>query len=164
MGQYIELEKLKQVKLIRPVVLTGGYFDLFHLGHAGFLKTCKDFGKTLIVCALPDKMAKHRKGNMRPIIDAETRAKLISHLECVDFSISGDYRTEDKKVYDIIKPDILVLTIENKDRKLKYLKSSLGPERMAKLDVQLIPHFPYASSTTQTIDLIISRYKALTGN
>ena len=66
-----------------------------------------------------------------------------------------------KEVFDIIQPDILVLTKENKDQKLEYLKNSLGPKRIAKLDVQLIPHFPYEKSTTQIIDLIVERYKNL---
>lgn len=122
----IQLEDFPQHSLERPIVLTGGSFDLFHLGHAEFLKQCKSYGKTLVVQLASDKYVQSKKGPKRPILNEVERATLLSYLRFVDYVFISDARCESKEVIEVIKPDILVLSDENKEEKENYLKQSLG--------------------------------------
>lgn len=159
MGKLVKLEDLKNKKFPRPVVLTGGAFDLLHLGHVEFLKLCKSFGNTLIVAVASDERVSERKGNNRPIIKEEQRAKLLSYLEFVDFVFISHHRCEDEIVYDVVCPDILVLSDKDRKEKEHYLMKSLGEEKLKKLDPRFVPAKFVSDnknniSTTNIINLI----------
>lgn len=159
MGKYVELESLRNKKLEAPVVLTGGFFDLFHLGHLEFLKRCKEFGKTLIVSVMNDEITKQVKGPLRPIIEGSSRVKIVSHLEFVDFAFLSIYRGGDKRMLDIIRPDILIFTKENREEKINRLIKDLGVKKFKALNIKFIPRSNYQRSTTKIIESIIERHK-----
>jgi len=144
--------------LPKPVVFTGGTFDLFHNGHAEFLRLCKSFGQTLVVLVSNDRRVKDRKGSSRPVIGEKDRLKLVSYLKFVDYAfLGGSLRCEDKKLCAAVKADILVLSDENKQEKMAYLKKSFSKEGLAKeIKVKFVPAKFYSASlsTTRLIESI----------
>lgn len=159
MGRLVTLNYFNNRILRKPVVLTGGTFDLLHTGHAEFLKLCKSFGKTLIVQISSDKYVGERKGKFRPIIGERDRAKLISYLEFVDYVFISYTRCENSKVLSTVRPDFLALSEENKDEKMSYLKSNNTDKSLANINIKFIPSKFYSVdlSTTNLVNTIISK-------
>jgi len=54
---------MSEKKKIR--VVTGGVFDILHVGHIHFLKQAKELGDELIVIVAHDKTVEERKGRRR---------------------------------------------------------------------------------------------------
>lgn len=67
------------------IVTTNGCFDLFHAGHLDLLESAKKQGDILIVGMNSDRSVKSYKGDKRPIIPEEQRARILSALECVNY-------------------------------------------------------------------------------
>jgi D-beta-D-heptose 7-phosphate kinase/D-beta-D-heptose 1-phosphate adenosyltransferase len=91
----------------QKVVFTNGCFDLLHPGHTRYLRAARAMGHFLVVGLNSDRSVRAIKGAQRPIQDQETRAELLSALECVDAVILFDEETP----YNLIRelaPDVLV--------------------------------------------------------
>lgn len=71
----------------RAVVLTGGCFDILHIGHIRFLKKARQVGHHLFVALESDRNVQRRKGKTRPIHPQKDRAEILASLEFVDFVI-----------------------------------------------------------------------------
>lgn len=99
------LNKIKKSK--RSVVFTNGCFDLLHVGHLDYLQKTSLLGNILIVGLNSDDSIKRLKGNDRPIIPFEQRAKFLSFLPFIDYIIGFDEDTPIELIKKI-KPDILV--------------------------------------------------------
>lgn len=108
----------------KTIVFTNGCFEILHPGHIQLLETAKSFGDVLIVGINSDESVKRIKGEKKLIFDEKSRLKLISALECVDYTIlfhentpenliktiqphihikGGDYKEEDLPEAEIIK-------------------------------------------------------------
>ncbi len=106
--------KLKSIrKLDKSIVLSGGCFDIIHLGHITFLQKAKQKGNVLIVLLESDETIKKLKGSQRPINSQKARAKVLSFLKPVDFVVLLPEVTSDNQ-YDTlvktIKPQIIAVT------------------------------------------------------
>ena len=69
----------------KRIVHTNGSYDILHAGHIDTLERAKQLGDILIVSINSDDSVRRFKGNNRPIMDQEDRARILSSLECVDF-------------------------------------------------------------------------------
>jgi D-beta-D-heptose 7-phosphate kinase/D-beta-D-heptose 1-phosphate adenosyltransferase len=69
------------------VVLTGGVFDLLHVGHARSLAEARRMGDRLVVGVNADATVRRLKGAPRPIVPARQRAELLAALACVDWVV-----------------------------------------------------------------------------
>ncbi|MBS3091794.1 adenylyltransferase/cytidyltransferase family protein [Candidatus Pacearchaeota archaeon] len=115
----IELEKkllsIEEIsEIINPlknigkiIVTTSGSFDILHSAHVHFLQKAKKEGDVLIVLLNTDSSIKRNKGEKRPIVPEDERAKMLVSLECVDYVVIFN---EDKplKLLEMIKPNIHV--------------------------------------------------------
>lgn len=110
------------------VVMTGGAFDIIHLGHVHTLQKARKMGDALVVAVAHDATVMRRKGR-RPIHTAEKRAELLEALKCVDLALVG--HPKDRMVTaKRVKPDVVVFGYDQKaDMRLrarvKRLKSRL---------------------------------------
>jgi rfaE bifunctional protein nucleotidyltransferase chain/domain len=136
MARIINLRDLKKV-LPREgrgkVVLTGGCFDILHVGHVRFLSEAKRMGDTLVVLLESDEKVKTLKGKNRPIFTQKERAEMLSALRSVDWVVllpmmekGDDYLNLVMK----IKPDLIAVTendlqIENKKSQAKKTGAKL---------------------------------------
>lgn len=82
------------------IILTGGTYDLFHIGHLNFMKKCKILCDYLIVAVSTDMLVKSYK-NYEPIIPYEQRIEIIRNLECVDEVVRQDNIFDVKQFKDL---------------------------------------------------------------
>ena len=106
------VEILKRLKN-KKIVLTGGCFDILHIGHIELLKNAKRKGDYLFVLLENDKNVKKLKGKGRPINSQKERAIILSSFEYVDYVIllpdMASNKDYDKLVY-LLNPDIIAVT------------------------------------------------------
>jgi len=88
------------------IVFTNGCFDLIHLGHLEILARSADLGDKLIVAINSDVSIKKIKGNSRPIIEEDSRAKQLAAIEFIDAVILFNEDTP-YDLINILKPDVL---------------------------------------------------------
>jgi D-beta-D-heptose 7-phosphate kinase/D-beta-D-heptose 1-phosphate adenosyltransferase len=100
---FIQMEQA----LGNKIVFTNGCFDLLHVGHVKLLEESKKQGNILVVAINSDKSVKKLKGNGRPLINQDDRAKLLLSLSCVDYVVIFDEETP-RPLLKLLKPDILV--------------------------------------------------------
>ena len=102
-----ELVKILKDTSNKKIVFTNGCFDLFHVGHARYLKKAAKFGDILIVGVNSDSSVKRLKGEKRPILPENERMELLSNLEFVSYVVKFEEDTP-YNIIDKIKPDIIV--------------------------------------------------------
>lgn len=90
-------------KTNKKTTLTSGCFDIFHYGHAKFLKDASKLSEYFIVALNSDKSVKKIKGNERPIIKLKHRLGLLSSLNFIDAIIIFNEKTP-LKIVKTIKP------------------------------------------------------------
>lgn len=136
----------------KQVVFTNGCFDLLHAGHVEYLEWARAQGDALILGLNTDDSVRRLKGERRPIVPFEERAKVLAALRSVDVVIGFPERTPEG-LLDRIKPDVHVKSAEYREDEL--------PERDVVLRsggrIALAPHLE-GKSTTDTIARIIERY------
>ena len=67
------------------IVTTSGSFDILHYAHIDLLEKAKGEGNVLIVLLNSDSSIRINKGDKRPIVPQNERAKMLAALECVDY-------------------------------------------------------------------------------
>ena len=87
------------------VVLANGVFDLFHAGHAGYLREARNQGDLLVVGVNDDASAAALKGPGRPVYPVEDRIAVLSAVACVDYCVLSRERTADR-LLEAVRPDI----------------------------------------------------------
>ena len=91
----------------QKVVFTNGCFDIVHLGHVDYLEKARMLGDKLVLGLNTDASVSRLKGPQRPVVNEESRARLMAALEFVDTVILFDEPTP-LQVIEKIGPDILV--------------------------------------------------------
>jgi D-beta-D-heptose 7-phosphate kinase/D-beta-D-heptose 1-phosphate adenosyltransferase len=67
------------------IVLTNGCFDLLHVGHIQSLQQARALGDCLVVALNDDASVRLLKGERRPVLPQQERARILAALECVDY-------------------------------------------------------------------------------
>ena len=104
-----ELKTLvEQERLVgKTIVFVNGCFDLLHVGHVKLLEEAKSLGDVLVVGVNSDKSVRRLKGDKRPVMTEEERARMLTALDCVDYVTIFQEDTPLKLIKEL-KPDILV--------------------------------------------------------
>jgi rfaE bifunctional protein nucleotidyltransferase chain/domain len=89
------------------VVFTNGCFDILHLGHIDYLEKARNIGDKLIVGLNTDESVRRLKGEQRPVVDQNSRSRIIAALQFVDMVVLFDEDTP-YELIENLKPDILV--------------------------------------------------------
>jgi rfaE bifunctional protein nucleotidyltransferase chain/domain len=102
------LPKRKELKMQgKKVVFSNGCFDIVHLGHIDYLEKARNLGDFLVLGLNTDKSVRQLKGDKRPVIDEQSRARLMAGLEFIDAVILFEDETP-ARLINAILPDILV--------------------------------------------------------
>ena len=129
MGKYIPYDGRKLGRIVKEerrkgniIVLTGGFFDYFHAGHAELFKKCKKLGDITIVNVVNDKRAKiFRTGDRKLDYREGTRVRLPTLIEIIDYVTIYPKPVKEFNptlgLARILKPDIIV---QNEDVWAKY--------------------------------------------
>lgn len=86
------------------VVLTGGVYDVLHIGHVITLSEAKKHGDVLVVAVAKDEHIR-RKGR-EPVHSQEYRKTMVEALKVVDIALGGFEKPE--KMLDFVGPDVIV--------------------------------------------------------
>jgi len=104
-------ELAKKISLLKKskkrIVFTNGCFDIIHAGHVDCLSAAKSMGDALVLGLNSDRSIRGIKGDKRPIVTCDQRARALAGLECVDYITVFD-EPDPWNLINIIKPDILV--------------------------------------------------------
>ncbi|MCG2715266.1 MAG: D-glycero-beta-D-manno-heptose 1-phosphate adenylyltransferase [Candidatus Marinimicrobia bacterium] len=133
----------------KSVVFTNGCFDILHVGHLELLEKAKSFGDVLIVGMNSDSSVKQIKGQDRPILTEQDRARLLAAIEMVDYVVLFDEETPFELLRQI-KPNILVKGEDYKPDEI------IGRDIVD--EVKIIP-FVRGKSTSSIIDKILDKSK-----
>lgn len=135
------------------VVFTNGVFDVLHAGHVTYLAWAREQGDALIVGLNSDASVRRIKGENRPIVPFEERARVLGALRSVDAVVGFDERTPET-LLDRLRPDVHVKSAQYREDEL--------PERDVVVRhggvIRLAPHVQ-GMSTTDTIARILQRYR-----
>lgn len=116
------------------IVLTGGVFDIIHLGHIETLKEAKSHGDILVVVVASDETVRRSKG--RPPQNSQTnRVELLLHLDVVDVAQKGT--SDPDKFLDIVKsiqPDTIALGYDQSLTETK-LSKLLGDHGLQNIEI-----------------------------
>lgn len=153
MGEIITLsEAIAQRQALdadgKTLIFTNGHFDLLHVGHLDYLEKARALGDALYVGLNGDLGTAHLKGDGRPIVPADERARMLAALIPVTAVIIFEENTADKLLL-ALKPTIYV---KGGDYRTKPL-----PERPTVASyggrIELIDYLPH-HSTSQLIEKI----------
>jgi len=89
------------------VVFTNGCFDILHIGHITLLEQARRTGDRLIVGLNSDCSVRRVKGQPRPVVGQQERARILAALSAVDAVVLFDESTP-LKLIEAIRPDVLV--------------------------------------------------------
>ena len=89
------------------IVFTNGCFDLLHAGHVTYLEQARKLGDRLVLGLNTDASVRRLKGESRPVIHENDRARVMAALEVVDAVILFDQDTP-LDLINAVKPDVLV--------------------------------------------------------
>lgn len=131
-GEAVEIAKELRNKG-KSIILSGGCFDILHIGHLIFLENAKKQGDLLFVLLESDAAIKKLKGKNRPINTQKDRASLLEALKIVDYVILLPNLIANEKYDEIItqiKPSIIAVTkgdpsIHHKERQAKKVNGKI---------------------------------------
>ncbi len=147
---------LELFKTNRPsqVGFTSGSFDLIHPGHVDYLNKAKELCQCLVVGVNSDASIKAYKSELRPIVPAESRAKVVAGLESVDYVFIFDELNNNENISQL-KPDFYIKAAD-------YSKKTLSSAPIVESyggQVKLID-LVESSSSSEIINSILEKYSA----
>jgi len=89
------------------IVMTGGVFDIVHVGHIATLRAARKLGDMLVVVVARDTNVRRMKGK-DPVNGESMRLGIVRNLKPVDAAILGN----DEDIYKVVErigPDIIAL-------------------------------------------------------
>jgi rfaE bifunctional protein nucleotidyltransferase chain/domain len=137
----------------KTIVLTNGHFDILHVGHVDCLQRAKSLGDVLIVGLNSDASTRLLKGEKRPIVPQEERARLLAALQCVDYVIIFEERTAER-LLAALKPEVYA---KGGDWAIEDLPEAKVVAECG-IRVEILPQVP-CRSTTDIIETILTRYR-----
>lgn len=93
------------------VVLTGGVFDILHIGHVLTLLEAKKHGDVLVVAVANDHHIE-KKGRT-PVHPLEYRQMMVDALKPVDAALAGF--ESPKRMLDLVQPDVIVYGYDQRE-------------------------------------------------
>lgn len=136
----------------QSIVLTGGCFDILHIGHLHFLESAKKEGDVLFVMLEHDKTIKQNKGEHRPLNTQSDRAAILASLTMVDYVILLPGSTSDAFYDELaiqLKPAIIATTAGDPYRTHKERQARLCQAKVVDV-IQPIKN----KSTTKLISIL----------
>jgi rfaE bifunctional protein nucleotidyltransferase chain/domain len=96
----------------KAIVLASGCFDIVHIGHVYFLEEARRQGDVLVVGVNSDNSVCAIKGEARPVVGEDERARLLAAMRCVDHVFIYDGMVADDWIR-ALRPDVFVIGAES---------------------------------------------------
>lgn len=128
------------------IIYTGGTFDLFHSGHAQFLKQCSELGQ-VIVSLNTDEFIEAYKGKP-PVMTYAERAAVLESCRHVSAVIPNRGGKDSKIAIGESKPDIIAIG-SDWARRDYYAQMDFSQDWLDKNHISLI-YIPYTQGISST--------------
>jgi FAD synthetase len=153
MAHILKVEEFSTQKLQikHPLILTGGCFDILHIGHIAFFEELNALHGTIVVLLESDQTVLKLKGTDRPIHTQEERAKILSFLP-VHYILRLDPINSNESYYRLvksIKPDIIAITVGDPLTKVKEDQAKENNARLVE-----VPKYQKARSTSEIVSIL----------
>jgi len=125
---------------------TGGTFDLFHYGHANFLKQCYNITPNVIVSLNTDEFVERYKGPS--ILNFEERKKSLQQCKYVHKVIANIGDEDSTIAIESVMPDIIAIG-DDWMQKDYYSQMGFTREWLEERNIKLI-FLPYTTSISTT--------------
>jgi FAD synthetase len=139
-------------------VMTGGVFDILHLGHLKTLEAARNHGDFLFVVVASDKTVERNKGRP-PMNTLQNRMDLLVHLDIVDMVVPG--ASDPAKFIEIValyQPDVIALgydqSLSEAGLSEMLYEKGLSNVEVVRLDVSI----PYEKSSLKKSKLDIHSF------
>jgi len=135
------------------VVFTNGCFDLLHVGHIQYLQQARALGDCLVVALNDDASVRLLKGQQRPLLPQQERARILAALGCVDYVTVFSDATPHALITQL-RPDVLVKGGD-------YTPETVVGREVVEAYGGRVCIMPYVAgvSTTEIIGSIVERYR-----
>ncbi|MHA1911397.1 MAG: adenylyltransferase/cytidyltransferase family protein [Candidatus Kariarchaeaceae archaeon] len=142
------------------VVLTGGVFDILHVGHVETLNSAQSLGgeRSFLIVVLANDSTVMKSKNRNPINSATNRAAILSSLKAVDLAMIGYQSNDPLAIIKKTKPNIIALGNDQTHNKEKFL-DMLQKNGMLEIEVVRLSVYLPGKSTRETIQFIQSQRK-----
>jgi cytidyltransferase-like protein len=139
------------------IVMTGGTYDILHIGHLFILEQARFLGDALVVVLATDKNVKRLKDRL-PTNSMDDRAQVLEGVKNVDAVIKGS-ETDFMSTVDLIDPDIIALGYDQveEERDLYESVSKRGHSHIR--IIRLKKYVPGKSTTKIKQDIINHNYR-----
>lgn len=135
----------------KAVALTGGCFDILHVGHITLFQKAKDSADVVFVFLESDEKITQLKGEGKPIHTQKERAFVLSELRSIDYIIPLPFFKDNEKydtAVETIHPTVLVTT--KGDKYIAHKK-----RQAKKIDAKIVfAAFQENVSTTKIADIL----------
>lgn len=129
----------------RKIVFTNGCFDIFHSGHAQYLRQAKEQGDILVVGLNNDESVRRLKGAHRPVNRLADRLEVLKQMQCIDYIIPFGNEDNDTPT-DVIKALRPHVFVKGKDYENSTLPESDILQDLG-IETQFISYIPHQSTT-----------------
>ncbi len=129
------------------VVYTGGTFDLFHSGHANFLRVCAGISDTVVVSLNTDEFIEAYKGKP-PIISYQDRYEVLMACKYVDWVIPNSGGADSKPAIEEASPNIIAIG-SDWARRDYYAQMGFSQDWLDDRGISLI-YIPYTAGISST--------------
>lgn len=128
------------------VIYTGGTFDLFHSGHANFLKQCSELGR-VVVSLNTDEFIATYKGKP-PIMDYAERKAVLESCRYVDEVVPNEGGSDSTIAITKVFPHIIAIGSDWAKRDY-YKQMNFSQDWLDKRGISLL-YIPYTSGISTT--------------
>jgi rfaE bifunctional protein nucleotidyltransferase chain/domain len=97
----------------KTIVLSGGCFDILHMGHITLFEKAKQQGDILVIFLESDEKIKQLKGDHRPLHTQAERAYMLSAISFIDYIICLPFFTSHEDYTNLIatlRPSVIAIT------------------------------------------------------
>lgn len=133
---------------MKKKIYTGGTFDLFHRGHANFLRQCKEIGDHLTVSLNTDEFIYRYKGSY-PVMSYDDRKEVLLSCRYVDEIISNTDGEDSKPAILSVKPNFIIIG-SDWAKKDYYKQMNFTQDWLDQNNIILL-YVPYTENISSTI-------------
>ena len=87
------------------IVMANGCFDVLHVGHIRYLQAARREADVLVAAINSDRSVRSLKGEGRPILPADARARLVAGLGAVTYVVIFD-EPDVARLLSLLRPDV----------------------------------------------------------
>ncbi len=95
------------------IIYTMGAYDMFHVGHARYVRKAKEKGDLLIVGVDSDEYIKATKGEDRPVVPYVERSEMLIENRSADIVVMLQTQDANMQLVEMIRPDAVVLSFSS---------------------------------------------------